>query len=217
MADLEHSSLGLRDLDAIVGAAAIQARPVLVRLPPSRLHDAGRALELGASGIQMSNVSSARQAAAMRRAVSFPPAGELSLSLSHRAAAFGAMPAREYLDRLANEVVVVAQIESLAGVDALPSLLAVEDGPDAWFLGPMDLSCDLGHPGDLAHPAVRAALARAAQTILEAGRPLGVFAVDEHDADRWRTQGATLVVIGSDLVLLAARARAIAAHWRATN
>jgi 4-hydroxy-2-oxoheptanedioate aldolase len=99
-------------------------------------------------------------------------------------------------------------------VAALPQLLAAQHAPDAWFIGPVDLSCDLGHPGDLEHPEVRAAIGAAASAILAGGARLGVFAAGERDAAAWRARGATYVLAGSDLTLLAQRADALAGAWR---
>lgn len=217
LADLEHSSLAIRDVENIARAGAVWNVPVVVRMAANRLAEAGRALEAGAAGIQVSDVSALETLEEIGRATSFPPAGRLGLSLAHRGAAFGATSATEYIRRLTDDVVVIAQIESRAGLDSLPQLLTTSSSPDAWFLGPMDLSCDLGRPGDLAHPDVRTALDGAASTILTAEQRLGVFARDDHDAAVWRARGATFVALGSDLALLAARAREIAASWRAAS
>ena len=213
VADLEHAGLTVNDLEGIVRAAGLSRCPVVARLSPERLDDAGRTVEAGVAGIQVTNVGDAGTAAAARMAVTLAPRGRLGLSLSHRAAGFGAMSAAAYA-RHVGELLVVGQIESRAGLDALDELLALPDGPDAWFLGPMDLSADLGHPGELAHPEVVAALNDAAAAILEARRPLGIFATDEQAARHWRTRGANLVVLGSDVGLLARQARALTRDWR---
>lgn len=198
-------------------AAAVHGCPVIVRLGHERLGDAGRAIEAGAAGIQLSNVTTPEHLRAARAAITLAPAGALGLSLSHRAARFGAMPAAGYAEHLAAELLLVAQIESRAAIGALPQLLALPGGPDVWFLGPMDLSADLGHPGDLAHPEVREALRQAADAILGAAAALGVFTVDDEDAREWRERGARLVVLGSDVAMLAGRARAVTGRWRARS
>jgi 4-hydroxy-2-oxoheptanedioate aldolase len=215
VADLEHSSLTVRDLETIVRAADVSRTPVIARLPAERLPDAGRAIEAGIAAIQVSNVSTPEDLHAARAAVTLAPGGHLGLSLSHRAAAFGAPAAGDYVERLTGGLPFIAQIESRTGIAALPDLLALPDGPDAWFLGPMDLSADLGHPGRPAHPEVRAALHAAAGTIVAAGRALGVFAADDEDARDWRDRGARLVILGSDLAMIAGQARAVTERWRA--
>ena len=187
---------------------------MIARLSPERLDDAGRAVEAGVAGIQVSSVGDLATARAARAAVTPAPRGRLGLSLSHRAAGFGALTSDQYLRQVVGQLLVVGQIESRAGVAVLDELLGLSDGPDAWFLGPMDLSADLGHPGELAHPEVVAALNDTASAILDAGRPLGVFATDEQSARSWRSRGARLVVLGSDVGLLGRLARTLTRHWR---
>jgi 4-hydroxy-2-oxoheptanedioate aldolase len=213
IADLEHSSLSIRELEGIIRAAHVHRCPVIARLTLERLTDAGHAIEAGVDGIQVSGVSEADQLLAIREATSFPPDGRLGLSLSHRAAGFGAMTARDYAERVADQL-VIAQIESAAAIAALEQLLATPRRPDIWFLGPMDLSADLGCPGEANHPAVRAALERAVQTFTAAGVAFGVFATDIDDTEQWRRRGAALVVVGSDMSLLAATTRSMADRWR---
>jgi 2-keto-3-deoxy-L-rhamnonate aldolase RhmA len=158
--------------------------------------------------VQITDVTSPELVAAARAATAFPPAGTRSLSLSHRAARFGAVPAAEAV-AAAQEAVVVAQLESRAGLAALDALLAAPAQPDAWFLGPMDLSADLGHPGDLSHPEVAGALDRALQAVLAAGATAGAFAGASAAAADWRARGARLLVVSSDVALLASAARSL--------
>ena len=107
------------------------AAPVLVRLAPARLSHAGRAIETGALGIQVTAVGSVQDVATGHRAMMLAPDGDLGLSFSHRAAGYGS-DADSYLDRLRDKVMLIAQLESRAGLDALPELLAIDRPPDAW-------------------------------------------------------------------------------------
>ena len=143
----------------------------------------------------------------IHRATRFPPGGARSLALSHRAAAFGRTPVESFLRDDAARLLTVAQIESRAAVAALPALLAGAHAPDVWFIGPFDLSADLGHPGELEHPDVRAAVDEALDALRGAGATIGAFARDGADARDWRSRGAQLIVISSDVMLLAGSAR----------
>jgi 4-hydroxy-2-oxoheptanedioate aldolase len=213
IADLEHSSLSLRELEGVVRAAQVHQCPVIARLAAEHLGDAGHAIEAGVAGIQVSGVSQPEQLLAIREASTLPPEGRLGLSLSHRAASFGAMSTREYAQGVAGQVVIV-QIESPAAIDALARLLAITPGPDVWFLGPMDLSAGLGCPGEINHPSVQTALDRAVQAFTVAGAAFGVFATDIDDAKRWAGRGTGLVIVGSDMALLAGTTRAMTGRWR---
>jgi 2-keto-3-deoxy-L-rhamnonate aldolase RhmA len=209
VADVEHAPLDLRDLATIARSGV----PTLARIGAQALPDVGRMLEAGVAGIQLADVTDPVALDAARRAVRFHPEGLRGCATSHRAAGFGRIAVRDWVAS-AEDVLVVAQIESAAGIDALPWLLREESGPDAWFIGPVDLSCSLGHPGDLEHPDVQAAIVTAADAILGAGARLGIFATGERDAAAWRARGATYVLAGSDLTLLAQRADALVGAWR---
>jgi len=212
--DIDHSSLGLTELETIVRAADLCGTPVIVRLPAEALPFAGRVLDTGAAGIQVCDVVDVSTLERAHASATYPPIGRRSLSLSHRAARFGRVPIAEYVERSARELVLVGQIESVAGVEALPSLLASGVPVDAWFIGPLDLSASLGLPGDGEHPVVRATLDDVAEKIIAADERLGVFARDMTDARRWASHGAAMIVLGSDYSLFAHLTTDIVRSWR---
>jgi 2-keto-3-deoxy-L-rhamnonate aldolase RhmA len=212
--DLEHSALDLRELTNLQRAAETFACPTLVRLPADRLADAGRALEAGVRGIQVSDVRKPDDVQAARRAIRFAPTGDMGLSLTHRAAGFGRTAGRQYVQQISDETVLIAQVESAQGIRALPEMLQLAAGPDLWFFGPTDLAASLGYPGQPEHPEVRQALESAASLVCSAGQAYGIFASTETDAEHWRALGAGFVVQGADLSLLGERARALVQHWQ---
>jgi 2-keto-3-deoxy-L-rhamnonate aldolase RhmA len=214
VADLDHSALGLSDVEQLVRAADAAELPVLVRLTAGGLHDVGRVLDAGAAGVQVVDVTSVEDARRWRSAARYPPDGTRGLAFSQRAASFGAVSPREYLEQARRGTTVVAQIESLRGISALPEILQAGDLVDALFLGPVDLSASMGHPADVDHPSVVAALDAAATQIVDAGAPLGIFAADLQQAARWAARGATMIVVGSDMTLVASAARHVTSGWR---
>ena len=123
----------------------------------------------------------------------------------NRACRFGLDPRR--LDRADDEVLVVVQIESAAAVAAADEIAAL-DGVDVLFVGPRDLSHDLGVPGDVTAPAFVEAL----EAVLAAGRrhgkACGLLVTDGAAAAQRLEQGWSFVAIGSDSTLLAAASRA---------
>ena len=202
VADMEHSPLAVADVEGIARACSSRDVAVLARVPPSRLGLCGALLDAGVTGIQVSDVSSAALAAAVAAAAWYPPRGERSLSLSTRAARFGTQPAAEHIARSDDQTVLVGQIESAAGLGSLASIIA-SGVFDALFLGATDLSVALGHPGDVRHPVVAAALADAAAAITGSGTPLGIFCGSADEAAGWSQRGASMLAISSDLTMLA--------------
>ena len=185
IADGEHAPLSPADIEEIVVGGDLAGVPVLARVPfsPAAVQ---HALDSGAAGVLIPLVETASQAAAAVAAARFPPRGRRGGGPG-RAALYG-------LDRagaLAREVTVAIQIETVAAVEALDEILAVP-GLDMVFVGPNDLALSFGRPVDDVVPDV---LERARAGGLQTGT-LAAFA----DAE------TSLVVVGTDLALLAAGA-----------
>jgi 2-keto-3-deoxy-L-rhamnonate aldolase RhmA len=159
------------------------------------------------------SVAEVDAAGAARAAVHYPPLGERSLSLSTRAARFGAVPAALHVPASLEQTVLIGQIESAEGLAALPEI--VESGVfDALFLGPTDLSASLGHPGQVGHPDVAAALADTAAAIISSGTPLGIFCATADEARQWAERGLTLLAISTDLTMLSGAADSVLGQLR---
>lgn len=213
IADLEHSPLSVADTEGIVRACDCHDVPVIARLPAPSLGLCGRLLDAGVTGIQVSDMTSAASARAVRAAAHYPPLGERSLSLATRAARFGAVPAAIHIAASIAQTVLIGQIESREGMAGLEEIIE-SDIFDALFLGPTDMSVALRHPGQVDHPNVAAALDVAADTITGSGTPLGIYCASVEQALRWADQGLTLLVISTDLSMLAAAARSALGQLR---
>lgn len=69
---------------------------------------------------------------------------------------------------------VLVQIETREAMKNLPQILDVE-GVDGVFIGPADLSADMGYAGNPQHPEVQAAIEQAIVQIREAGKAPGIL------------------------------------------
>ncbi|HEX3782643.1 MAG TPA: aldolase/citrate lyase family protein [Pseudonocardiaceae bacterium] len=215
IADLEHSVLAMADVENIVRACDRHGVAVVARIDAGMADRIGTLLDVGVSGIQVSNVTRSDNARAVQLAAHYPPRGVRSLSLANRAAGFGTITAKDHLIATAGRCALIGQIESVNGLANLPAILdsAVFD---LLFLGPTDLSVDLGHPGDLRHPTVHTALDTAAQMTLAHGTALGIFCATVEEAQQWARRGATYLAVSSDLAMLADTAMSTARLWRSS-
>jgi 4-hydroxy-2-oxoheptanedioate aldolase len=200
--DLEHSPLSLADVEGIVRACDAYDVPVIARIPVSGLGQCGQLLDVGVTGLQVSDVTSAATALAIRAAAHYPPVGERSLALSTRAARFGAVPASKHIPSSLAQTVLIGQIESREGLAALAPILDTRVF-DALFFGPADLSVSLREPGrEVVHPDVASTLGPATDTIIGGGTAAGIACAGADEAKRWAEQGLTYLVISTDLGLL---------------
>lgn len=210
--DGEHAPNDLRSISAQLAVIASSASAPVVRLPVGDAVLIKQALDIGAQTLLIPMVDSAEQAAHLVRATRYPPQGFRGVGSSlARAARFSAIP--DYLTTANDQICLMVQVESRAGLAALDDILAVE-GVDGVFLGPSDLAADMGHLGNTALPALRDAVTDALGRIRAAGKIAGVLATEPDFIDACKAAGANFVGVGIDVLAFTAALRGLAARWR---
>lgn len=212
MFDAEHAPNTLQTLlGQLQAVAAFPLEPV-VRPPVADSVIIKQYLDLGFRTLLVPMVDSAAQAKHVVAATRFPPVGIRGIaSATSRASGFGTDAA--YLAETHHNLCVIVQIESRAALDQIEAIAAV-DGVDGMFIGPGDLAGSLGRLGNPGHPDVRAAIEDAISRIRAAGKPAGIFARDADQAKAYMAAGVSFVSVGTDVGLLAAGARDLAARCR---
>lgn len=206
VADLEHGAGDESRLLPLLLAAERGGAHALVRVESTVRERTTRALDLGAEGIVAPRVDSAAEAAAWATALRYgAEPGARGVALGTRGAGFGLDPAS--LDR---QPLGVAQVESPAAVGACDAIAAV-DGVDVLFVGPSDLSHALGCFREWDHPELRAATARVVAAAHAAGKFAGTFCPTPEQVPAAIDAGFSLIAVGTDVALLVAGGRTIAA------
>ena len=167
--DLEHSQLGEVEAFRLLRHGQALNFPVLARIPSAERGLVNRLLEAGAAGLHLSTVRRASQVRELRAACRYAPEGSRSISLTHPAGRYGGLSLADYLSEQRQGPLVVAQIETGETEDPLAEILAA--GPDIIFIGPADLTVDLG----LDRERLQARIDEIAEAAARAGVPLGAF------------------------------------------
>jgi 2-keto-3-deoxy-L-rhamnonate aldolase RhmA len=171
--DCEHGAFSTESMEHAFSAAGAVGLPLMVRPSSDRPESILAALDRGAAGVQVPHVSTATQAEAIVRAVKYEPLGDRGLGTSVRAAGYGIdLDIAAYIANANRETIVCVQIEDEEGLANVAAIAAVP-GVDIVFIGPMDLSQALGHPGDLARPGFRRRVEAAFQLAHAAGKIIG--------------------------------------------
>jgi 2-keto-3-deoxy-L-rhamnonate aldolase RhmA len=214
--DLEHGPGSY--LDAISLMHAVQGRPCasLLRVAANDPVEIKRAVDIGIAGIMVPVVDSRAEAEAAVASCRYPPAGRRGVApIIVRAADYGA-DWRDYVDRANDELLIIAQIESRQAVENAAEIASVE-GVDMIFLGPFDLSANLGHMGEPDHPETRAAVEAVEASVKAAGKLLGGLPTPARSAEELYEAGYNLVLADFDAALLRDGARARVATLRAAS
>lgn len=197
--DLEHGPRGIPDLPPQILAARARNLLPLVRVRSNDPALVGGALDAGAAGVLVPQVSSAEAARALVDAARFAPEGRRGLNPWVRAADYAADAG--WLARANAQVAVLAMVEGRQGLDALPDILDVP-GLDAVFLGPVDMAQSLGLGLQPEHPQVVEAITAAVASAAAKGKRVAVFAPTAAAARRWLARGVALVAVSEDTAIL---------------
>lgn len=213
--DMEHSPNGLESvLSQLQAVGGYPVTPV-VRVPIGDVVTLKQVLDLGAQNLLVPMVSSAADAEEVVAAVRYPPRGRRGVgSALARSARWNRIDG--YLAHADDHVSLFVQIETVEGVEAAAGIAAV-DGVDGVFVGPSDLAASMGLLGEQTHPDVAAAVRRTFDAVRGAGKPVGVNAFDPDVAQSYLDAGASFVLVGADVALLARGSEALANRWGAAS
>lgn len=211
--DGEHAPNDIRSIrDQLLALAASPSHPV-VRIPVGETWMVKQVLDAGAQTVLIPMVESAEQAREMVRACQYPPHGTRGVgATAARATRFGSVS--EYIQTADQEVCLLLQVENRAGIAALDEILAVE-GVDGVFIGPADLSTDMGFQGNSTNPEVRAVVADAISRIKAAGKAPGILGTTNEASQAYLDMGAQFLAVALDVMILARGARNLSTEWKA--
>lgn len=198
----------LAQLQAVAGTST---HPVL-RPPTDEAWLIKQYLDIGARNLIIPMVESAEQAAALVRAVRYPPAGIRGVgSAIARASRWNRVP--DYLRDADDGICLLVQAETARALDHLEDIAAVP-GIDGVFIGPADLAASLGHLGAPDHPTVVAAIEDALTRLQRLGMPSGILTGDDAMIRRCLALGCRFIAVGTDVTLLARGSETLAMRYR---
>lgn len=210
--DGEHAPNDIQTIRSQLMALEASPSNAVVRLPSDEVWLIKQALDAGAQTLLIPMIETPEQAAAVVSACLYPPAGIRGMGATMaRASRFGAIP--DYGKVANDEICVVVQVETAKGMANLEAIAATP-GIDGVFIGPSDLSADMGFPGNTSAPEVQAELTRAPGVIKAAGKAPGTLSLTEAGAQAMLDMGYDFVAVGIDVVMLAQAARALSAKWK---
>ena len=173
--DMEHNSIDNSMMQNLISVIQSKDIAALVRVSKNEEVAIKHALDAGADGIIVPMVKNKDDARKAIEYAKYPPLGKRGVGLS-RAQNYG-FSFDDYKEWQANNLVVIAQIEHIDGVNNLKEIIEVE-GIDAIIIGPYDLSGSLGYPGDFSKPELQMALNNVIKTCKNLNFPLGYHIVD---------------------------------------
>jgi 4-hydroxy-2-oxoheptanedioate aldolase len=137
----------------------------------------------------------------------YPPQGNRSIGGAFASYGFSTTNRSEYNQAANDEILVMVQIESAAGLQNVDSILSVP-GVDIAFVGPNDLHAQLGCAPSYegTEPVFVEALERIKSSAREHNVASGIMTGNGADAARRVSQGFQMVCVVTDLSVMASAA-----------
>jgi 4-hydroxy-2-oxoheptanedioate aldolase len=210
--DMEHGPVHLETLQHLIRAAEVSGVLPVVRTRGRSPEDVAQPLDLGAAGVQVPQLGSEAEAAAVVEATKFAPQGHRGVCRFVRAARFSALDRAAYFEQ-ANQSLVILQLEGTRLGEY--EKIADVPGVDILFIGPYDLSQALGIPGKIEDPRVLEKMREIIAVAKRKGKTIGVFADTLPQARRWIEAGVQYIAYSVDVGLFYSACRETVAALRA--
>ncbi|MGJ8623914.1 MAG: HpcH/HpaI aldolase family protein [Yoonia sp.] len=211
--DGEHGPNTVSEILPQLQALAIGDTAAVVRVASPEAWIIKQVLDLGCQTVLVPMVDDAATAQAMARAMRYPPHGNRGMGAAlARATGFGANA--DYPRTANDQVCLLVQAESAKAVENIDAIAAT-DGVDGVFVGPADLSADMGYPGQPDHPEVEKAIDHLIARTVAAGKIAGIITFDESRFDEYAKKGVTFLGVGGDMMVLNKALRALAERVQA--
>ena len=198
--EVEHSGIDLMQTEHLCRAAELRGMVPLARIQDDSRPAVLRALEVGAKLLIVPQIHTPEQAARIVEYAKFQPVGKRGYNLGSRGMRYGtlAATAEEALETANRETCIIAQIESVQAVENAEAIIATE-GLDGVFVGPGDLSADMGIPSQFDNEELIAAGEKVIALAAQYKKVSSSVGPAPEMVRRWREAGLNMLIFGGDL------------------
>ena len=200
--DLEHGSADFESLVHQVQVLGNRKTAPIVRIAWNDPPRFKRVLDLGISGVMVPYINTAEEARQAAKSMRYPPEGMRGVAYLNRATEFG-KSFKEYFTEANDNLITIVQIETQEAVKNASEIAAVE-GVDVLFVGPLDLSVNLGIPQQFDHPNFREALKNVVSAARSNNKIAGILLSREEQLEAMVADGFSFIALGSDSGMVAA-------------
>ncbi|MGM9506603.1 HpcH/HpaI aldolase family protein [Larkinella sp. GY13] len=206
--DLEHGAGSEKDVLYQLQALEHTTAGAIVRVESSESQRIHRVLDMGAEGIMCPKVHNPEEARKVVHGLHYPPHGGRGVAKMVRATGF-AVNFPQYYAEAQETILGVVQIETVEVLNHLDEVAAI-DGVDVLFIGPADLSMELGIFGQFDHPRFKEALRETVNAAQKAGKATGILFFNPDDYKMYHDLGIRMIACGADGTFVADGARNLA-------
>ncbi len=203
--DLEHGAGTEKEALAQMQSLEHTSACILVRVESAEPQRIQRILDMGAEGIMCPKINNAAEALQMVDGLHYPPMGHRGVAKMVRATQF-AQNFQHYYETSQDNIVGIVQIETKEALAHLEEI-ASQKGVDVLFIGPADLTMELGIFGQFNHPLFLDAVQRTIAAANKAGKATGILFFNTDEYNKYHDMGIRFIACGGDAAFVVAGAK----------
>ena len=196
--DMEHTGWDVETIRMLIATTPRPKLVPIVRIPTTQYHFVSRVLDMGAMGIMAPMVESAAEARLLVLSAKYPPVGRRGAAFSIAHDDYKNDSIAEVVRSSNAEVLIIAQIETAAGLHNLEEIAAVAE-IDVLWIGLYDLANSLGLPGQMQHPQIQSAIDQVLAACDRHGKVPAVLVTSVEEGRAQIQRGFRLVAFGGDV------------------
>lgn len=190
--DMEHGFMNIETLVSCMQVIQLAGKKCFVRLSTATVDKIRLCLDNGANGIIFSTVESVERAEKLIKRCNFPEEGGTRGLGLVRQNMWGLKPL------ISKPPILIAQIETAKAIDAIEDLSKCSF--NYFMIGPYDLSCSLGFPGDFDSKKYRDAITKFCKFISEENRAVHIPSDVQNQVKKYSNFG--VIASGMDTIAL---------------
>ena len=203
--DTEHIPIDRVELTWLCQVFKSMGISPVVRIPSPDPYRACQVIDGGAEGVVAPYLESVAEVEALAAAVKGRPLKGKVLEKYRAGDRSTLNGVKNYIEAYNASNMCIANIESVPALEHLDELLSVP-GLDAVFIGPHDLSVNLGVPEQYDHPVFEEAVKKIIHITRAKGKHIGIhFSMEPERQVRWVKEGANMITHSFDIALFTQR------------
>lgn len=199
--DQEHCGLTYEQVMLASVCARANDFDCFVRMAMTNYSQATQNLEAGAGGLMAARVESAAHAEQFMQWVKFAPRGTRGINSGGRDANYGLKSLTQFAADSNRDSFAAIQIETLGALKDVDAIAAI-DGVDLLFVGPSDLSIELGIIGQMENPKLWDAMAAVSAACKKHGKHWATLGLTPAFAERAWELNCRMLSFGLDVIHL---------------
>ena len=197
--DMEHAPYTIPKMIDCLRAISCTPTAPIIRLPSHDPVVVKQVLDSGVQTLMFPMVETRQDAINIVNSTRYQPEGNRGFAFMQRASHYGTVT--DYAQKINREICIIAQLETKKAIDNLEEIAEVSD-IDALFVGPGDLSANMGCIGNPADPSVQALLENVLKRCIQANIPAGTVFSSPEKVRQLLSDGYQFVAVSSDLGIM---------------